>query len=213
MFRKKICIAAGGAALVAAFLATHVALAHSRPIRFDPPPGAVLNAPPAQVTGWFTQPLRRDPNWNYLQVADGQGNRVDTGEPALSPDRKQMSVALRSGLGPGRYLVSWRTWDDGDGAIFGDCFAFFVGQAAADASVGSNARLDGGAGCQRIDVSGREGTPAPGQTPTAPPEDDEHEAVGASGDDSDVPVWALIGGVAAGIVAGGVGGRMLRGRS
>ena len=197
-------------------LASGVVFAHSRPIRFDPPPGAVLQSAPSQVTGWFNADIRRDPNWSFIQVSDAQGNRVDAGDVQLSANRRQMSVALKPGLGEGRYLVTWRTYDDGDGAIFGDCYAFFVGQAAADAAIAANTRLDGGGACQRIDVSAKDGTPAPGVTATAAPEtaDDHSEGAGSAGNGggSDVPIWGLIVGIAGGLVVGAVGGRVM-GRS
>jgi methionine-rich copper-binding protein CopC len=196
-------------------LTSSVVFAHSRPIRFDPAPGAVLQSAPAQITGWFNADLRRDPNWNFIKVTDDKGTQVDTGDVQLSTDRRQMSVALKPGLGPGRYLVTWRTFDDGDGAIFGDCYAFFVGQAAADASLAANTRLDGGGACQRIDVSARNGTPVPGVTPTvaAAPGDagDDHEAAtgGDNGGGSDVPIWGLVVGIAGGLAAGAVGTKMI----
>src|SRR3990170_4897783 len=97
MSLRKIGFAAAGFALVAlGLLGAQLASAHSRPIRFDPPPGAVLSAAPERVTGWFTSELRNDPNWTYLQVSDENGARVDTGSISLSTDRRQMSVALRS---------------------------------------------------------------------------------------------------------------------
>jgi methionine-rich copper-binding protein CopC len=220
---RKLILAGGALAAILGVLTAQTVFAHSRPVRFDTPAGAVLTAAPSQVTGWFTQPLRRDPEWNFLRVTDAQGNRVDVGEPTLSGDRKQMSVSLRPGLGEGRYQVTWRTWDDNDGRIFGDCYAFFVGQAAADAAVAANSRLDGGNTCQRIDVPGTQGTPVAGGTPqaTAVPEDHEDEAdepmtsaETEGGDDSDgVPVWTVVLGAIAGMVIGGVGGRMLSGKS
>lgn len=198
-------------------LATLQASAHSRPVRFDPAPGAVLEAAPASVTGWFTAELRRDPNWTFIHVSDAQGNRVDVGDAEISADRLQMKVGLRPGLPPGQYLVTWRTYDDGDGAIFGDCHVFFVGREAADAAVAAKSRLDGGRACQRIDVSAREGTPVAGGTPqaaatTAEGHEDEPaaEAGGENGDENGdgdgVPVWGLALGVLAGVVAGGAGG-------
>jgi methionine-rich copper-binding protein CopC len=204
--------------LVAAAL-VQVAYAHSRPIRFDPPPGVVLSAAPAQVTGWFTQPLRRDPNWSFIRVQDALGTVVSSGEPILSADRKQMTTNLNSNLPAGRYLVTWRTWDDNDGRIFGDCYSFFIGQAAADAAIAANTRLDGGGTCQRIDVSGTEGTPVAGGTPqvTATPEDQESDEGVASSENtadesSGVPAWTLVVGVVGGLAVGGVGGRLLTAR-
>lgn len=204
-----------------AVFATAGALAHSRPIRLDPAPGAVLQSAPTQVQGWFTADIRRDPNWSFLRVADGQGNRADEGETQLSSDRRHMSVNLRAGLGPGRYTVTWRTYDEADGAIFGDCYTFFVGQAAADEAIAANLRLDGGRDCERIDLSAREGTPAPGRTPAAaatqaPGEGNEHapeggDAAGEYGGE-DIPIWGLVIGIAGAFVVGAVVGR-LAGRS
>jgi methionine-rich copper-binding protein CopC len=209
----------------ASLLAIQTVFAHSRPIRFEPAPGAVLTAAPAQVTAWFTAELRRDPNWTFLHVTDAQGNRVDAGETQLSADRRQLTVALRAGLAPGRYVVAWRGFDDEDGAIFGDCYAFYVGQAAADQAIVDKQRLDGGANsvCARIEVEALDGTPPAGGTPqaTTEPGQDGHTeetpvpepngAGGASGeDDSDgVPIWTVVLGVVAGVVAGGVGGRLI----
>lgn len=170
-------------ALLTGLVLTQVVQAHSRPLRFDPAPGSVLAAAPASVTGWFNADLRRDPNWNYIQITDEQKNRVDTGDYVLSADRRQMTVALRPGLPAGRYLVTWRTWDDADGRIFGDCFTFFVGQAAADAAITANYRLDGGADCQRIDVQASEGTPVPGVTVTPAPEGPTGGSIPPSGDE------------------------------
>ncbi len=220
---KRPILAAVAATLIAGGIlaATSGAVfAHSRPVRLDPAPGAVLAAAPAQVQGWFTVPIRRDANWSFIQVTDAQGARVDTGEVQLSADRLQMSIALKAGLGAGRYLVTWRTFDDGDGAIFGDCYAFFVGQAAADAAIAAKTRLDGGGACARIDVSARNGTPVPGVTPTAAagtaPADDHDEDAQASSDDGDdsgeIPIWGLVLGVAGGLAVGLVGGRVV-GRS
>jgi hypothetical protein len=124
-------------------------------------------------------------------------------------------------LPEGRYVVTWRSWDDSDGAIFGDCYTFFIGQAAADAAFNDRFRLDGGNTCQRIDVSARDGTPVAGGTPqgSVTPEDsddhDDEESMTNTGDgeeDSDIPIWALAVGIIGGVVVGGVGGRFLASR-
>ncbi len=215
MFRKFLPVLAL-TAIATLLISTQVVFAHSRPVRLDPPPGAILTSAPAQVTGWFTGALRRDPNWNFIQVTDAQGNRVDSGDVVLSSDRKQMSVALRPGLAEGRYVVTWRTFDDADNAIFGDCYAFFVGQAAADAAIAGNQRLDGGGStCQRIDTSAANGTPVPGQTPTAgheaPPSGggSETHSEEDGGGGGGVPVWVLVLGVVGGVAIGGIGGKAL----
>lgn len=211
--RKTTLFAAGIALLALGVAGVQLVSAHSRPIRFDVPAGAVLSAAPAQVTGWFTSELRNDPNWNYINVTDQNGTQVDTGQVSLSTDRLQMSVPLKSGLGPGRYIVNWRTWDDADGEIFGDCFVFYVGQEAADRAVADKFRLDAGSSCQRIEVSAKTGTPVPGATVTAGGDDHADDAAhDEGGEDSDgVPVWGLIAGVGVGMALGLVGGRMLTG--
>lgn len=195
------------ASAVAAMLYVQLASAHSRPIRFDPAPGAVLSAAPAQVSGWFTSDLRRDPNWNFIRVLGPNGQRVDTGEPILGADRLSMTVNLQSGLGAGRYLVTWRTWDDADGEIFGDCYTFFVGQAAADAAIAQKVRLDGGSQCERIEFDAGGGTPVPGQTqtPESPAGEDDH----SEDDGGGLPGWALIAGIGGGLALGLVGGRVI----
>lgn len=196
-------------AIVAVILAVQIVSAHSSPVRFDPSPGQVLTAGPAQITGWFNQTLRRDPNWTFLRVTGPNGQRVDTGEPILASDRLSMTVNLQPGLAPGRYLVTWRTWSDEDGEIFGDCFTFFVGQEAADAAVAQRFRIDGGGQCERMEFDANAGTPVPGQTPAPEPEDDHEEEEGASADDGGLPGWALIVGTVGGLLVGLVGGRMI----
>jgi methionine-rich copper-binding protein CopC len=217
--KKNILAAALAASLIGAALIVQVALAHSRPIRFEPAPGAVLTTAPPKVDGWFTNEIRRDPNWSFIQVADDKGSRVDTGDSALSSDRRQMTATLKSGLAPGRYVVTWRTYDDADGAIFGDCYAFFVGQSAADAAVTAKSRLDTGGTCARIDVSAKDGTPAPGTTPaassgTSDTADEGGTQAGTSNDDGGgVAVWILVVGIAGGFLGGAGGTWLLKGRS
>lgn len=202
------------------FIAAQTVSAHSRPVRFDPAPGQVIEEAPAQVTGWFTSPLRRDPNWTFIKVSDEEGNEVTTGDITLTADRKQLSVALEPDLPPGRYLVNHRTWDDEDNEIVGDCFVFFIGQAAAHAAVAEDLRLDGGAECERIEFSAAEGTPAPGRTPGAQEGEEEHEEEGAaeavnggeSHDSDAVAAWLLIVTGGAGLVVGAVGTRLFSNR-
>jgi methionine-rich copper-binding protein CopC len=208
--KTKLFAAATLSVIAVIALATN-AFAHSRPIRFDPAPGAVLSTAPAKVEAWFTSDMRRDPNWTYIRVTDAQGTRVDSGETTLSTDRRQLSVALKSGLGSGRYVVTWRNWDDSDGEIFGDCYTFFVGQAAADAAVNDKFRLDAGSSCERLELGTEKGTPTPDQVKAAGVETD----TGAAGDSggSGIPAWALVLGVVGGVVAGSVGARFIGSKS
>jgi methionine-rich copper-binding protein CopC len=192
--------------LIVSFLLAGVLLvlpvqAHSRPVRFEPAPGVVLSTAPASVQGWFSSEIRRA-DTSFLHVLDGQGRRVDQGETQLSTDRRQMSVALSPGLPEGRYIVHWSALDDGDGHALAGCYVFFVGQAAADASVRGGEPLDGGSRC-----------PATVE-PTPGPEEHDEATSSETGPGSDgVPVWTVVLGAIVGVVVGGVGGRMLAGRS
>ncbi len=125
--------------------------AHSRPVRFDPSPGAVLDAVPAGVTGWFTSDIRRAEG-SFIEVLDRDGANVAMGDIELSGDRRQMSVALQPDLGEGRYVVHWSTLDDADGEEFSDCFVFFVGQDAADEALQHGESLDAAAECPKGDA-------------------------------------------------------------
>src|SRR3989304_2538529 len=53
--RIPLTLAAGLLALVAISAAS----GHSVPVRFNPAPGQVLDAPPDRVDGWFPQEMRR----------------------------------------------------------------------------------------------------------------------------------------------------------
>ena len=206
-------------AALAALGSITLAGAHSRPVRFDPSPGAVLTEAPAEVHGWFTDAIRKDSSWAYIHVMDAQGNRVDTGTTDLSADRLQEMATLKSGLGEGMYTVEWRTFDDTDGAIFGDCYNFFVGQAAADDAATNGTRLDAGDNCGRIDFENDGSTPTPSElaTVTAPPVEGADTAASDAGTTSSgssgVPVWSLVVGIIGGVVVGGAGGRFVSGKS
>lgn len=212
--RTKLVLPVIGVGILLALALTQVVSAHSRPVRFDPSPGQVLATAPTQVTGWFTSALRRDSNWTFIKVTNEQGAAVTTGDVTLSADRKQMSVALTPNLPPGRYIVNHRTWDDEDNEIVGECFAFYVGQTAADAAVAANFRLDAGANCERVEVSAVQGTPAPGSPLTPAEEEEGHEEgeeANADGDDGGVAPWLLIVTGGLGLVIGIAGTKLVAG--
>jgi copper transport protein len=171
-------------------LATNLAFAHARPIRFDPAPGAVLDAAPSEITGWFSSPIRRE-STSFLRVIDANGQNVEQGDLILSDDRRQMSIALQPGLGEGKYLVHWSALDEEDGHPVSDCFVFYVGQAAADAGFADFTLLNGGGDC-----------------PAEPEEEPAPESgEGSSDGEGGIPAWALVAGVVAGLGVGAAGGR------
>ncbi len=166
-------------------------------MRFDPSPGAVLDAAPAGVTGWFTSDSRRAEG-SFIEVLDRDGANVATGDVELSGDRRQMSVALQPNLGEGRFVVHWSTLDDADGEEFSDCFAFFIGQDAADEALQHGESLDAAAECPKGDAAAH---------------DDDAAVEGASGDDGGIPAWTLVLAIGGGLVAGGFGMKLVGGRA
>ena len=153
--RITIFLAAGLLALAA----VSAALGHAAPERFLPSPGQVLAAPPARIDGWFIQDVRRQADQSFIHVfrvkADGSlGDRVDAGDSIVDDnDRRHMFVDLSPDIGPGEYAVAWQTMSDEDDEADGDCYRFFVGQAAADAAHQAKSRLDLAGTCPTAAVS------------------------------------------------------------
>ncbi len=112
----RIAITFAAGLLTLAAVAT--AQGHASPERFDPGPGAVLDAAPARVHGWFTQDIRRQEDESFLRVyrveADGSlGQRLDTDATIIDDDdRRHMFVDLTPDMGPGEYAVAWQTLSD-----------------------------------------------------------------------------------------------------
>ena len=147
------------AAGLMALAAVTTVLGHAAPERFDPSPGAVLNAAPDRVDGWFTQDIRRQEDESFLRVyrveADGSlGERVDSDSTVIDDnDRRHMYVDLSTDAGPGEYAVAWQTLSDEDDELDGACYRFFVGQEAADAAHQARSRIDVAGVCPTAAVS------------------------------------------------------------
>jgi methionine-rich copper-binding protein CopC len=147
------------AAGLLALAAVATAQGHASPERFDPGPGAVLDAAPARVDGWFTQDIRRQEDESFLRVyrleADGSlGRRVDTDATIIDDDdRRHMFVDLAPDTGPGEYAVAWQTLSDEDDEHDGGCYRFFIGQEAADAAHQARSRIDVAEKCPTAAVS------------------------------------------------------------
>lgn len=108
-----------------------LALAHAELVSSDPADGARLAAAPAKITLVFSQEL--EPDGNLITVTDAAGNQVDAGDTTLDlndPERKTLTVSLRSGLGDGAYTVSWKNASV-DGHSEEGTLSFTVGAATA----------------------------------------------------------------------------------
>jgi copper resistance protein C len=84
-------------------LATGEASAHAFLDHAEPRVGNKVDAPPREVTLWFTQKL--EPAFSTITVTNAAGQRVDTGKTRVSGN--QMAISLRAGSA-GTYHVTWR---------------------------------------------------------------------------------------------------------
>lgn len=139
-------------ALVAAcavlFGSASPASAHAELVTTDPGSDSVVAAAPTEITLQFSERVAVQPDG--IRVLTGTGERVDMGTASASG-----SVAtspLKSGLGDGGYVVSWRAIS-ADGHPIRGSFTFSVGQrttidpdVADDAFAGSADRRDEVAG-------------------------------------------------------------------
>jgi methionine-rich copper-binding protein CopC len=121
-------------AALASFGAPLNALAHAEPERTSPPMNGVVETAPAKVEIWFSEEAKSD--GTIIQVIGPGGIQVDLGDSALDlndPERKHVTVSLRSGLGPGAYTVQWHSvsGEDGDEAQGGYLFTVAGGSPVA----------------------------------------------------------------------------------
>src|SRR3990172_7772121 len=156
--RIPLTLAAGLLALVAISAAS----GHSAPVRFNPAPGQVLDAPPDRVDGWFTEEMRRSGEETSIVVhpvmEDAMLGDPVSGETVIDDaDRHHMYAELAGELMPGQYVVSWSALSDEDDHADSGCFRFFVGQEAADAAVQSETRLDAAEECAGMGGDGMDG--------------------------------------------------------
>lgn len=131
--------ALGVLALVAGTLGLSVATAapasaHATVVGTDPGDASRLEAAPQQVTITFSESVNFTSG--YLKVVDGDGNEVSEGK-ADHPagDATKVSVALRSGLGDGSYVASYRIVS-ADSHPIGGAFSFVVGDGPLVAASG-----------------------------------------------------------------------------
>ena len=125
-----LALLAGWAVLAVAGAAP--ALAHATVVSTDPSDGARLQAAPAKVSITFSESV--SVRSGYLKVVDAAGKQVSAGNPTGAG--RQVSVALRSGLGDGSYIASYRIVS-ADSHPIGGAFSFVVGNGPLIAATGS----------------------------------------------------------------------------
>lgn len=88
-------------ALLAVAAQAHAFLDHA-----DPRVGSQVQAAPAEVKLWFSEPL--EGAFSTLSVADASGRRVDRADAHLDANDKALLRVALPALAPGAYTVHWR---------------------------------------------------------------------------------------------------------
>ncbi|MFL6127742.1 MAG: FixH family protein [Mycobacteriales bacterium] len=125
-----LALLAGWAVLAVAGAAP--ALAHATVVGTDPADGSRLDAAPAKVSVTFSEDV--SVRAGFVKVVDANGEQVSRGEPTGSG--REVSVPLRSGLGDGNYIVSYRIVS-ADSHPIGGAFSFVVGDGPLVAATGA----------------------------------------------------------------------------
>jgi copper transport protein len=113
-------------AITLLLLLSGVASAHALLDHSNPAPGAVLDQDqvPSQAQFWFTEEL--NPALSKVVVVDPNNHEVDRQNSHVSSsDPKEIDLGLPQ-LGPGAYVVIWRTVSADDGHAAGGSFIFRV---------------------------------------------------------------------------------------
>lgn len=105
------------------FASTIGAFAHAMLDHTAPRVGSTIAPAPKEVALWFTQKL--EPAFSSIRVQNEQGASVTAGKAAVTGDRTQLRVPLKT-LSPGTYKVMWQVLSVDTHRTQGD-FTFRVG--------------------------------------------------------------------------------------
>jgi copper transport protein len=137
-----LALLAGWAVLAVAGAAP--ALAHATVVSTDPADSSRLDAVPATVTVTFSEDV--SVNAGFVKVVDSDGEQVSEGDGTGTG--RTVSARLRSGLGEGSYIVSYRIVSADSHPISG-AYAFVVGDGPLVAASGA---VVGGTTDRAVDV-------------------------------------------------------------
>jgi copper transport protein len=121
-----------GAWAVLAISGATPALAHATVVGSDPAESSRLQAPPSKVTMTFSEDVSLGAG--YLKVVDNKSNIVSDGDAKV--EGRNVTVPLKSGLGDGSYIVSYRI-TSADSHPIGGAYSFVVGDGPLVAASGS----------------------------------------------------------------------------
>jgi copper transport protein len=111
-------------------MAGGVASAHAKLASSVPAAGSTVASAPGKVVAVFDNHDALQADGSLLKVTDASGAQVDMGDTTLDkadPDRKTLTVSLKSGLPNGVYTVAWTAVSSGDGSQEEGQFSFTVG--------------------------------------------------------------------------------------
>lgn len=106
-------------------VASVAAQAHGFLQRADPRVGSHVDAAPAEVKLWFSEPL--EGAFSTLSVTDAGGKRVDGADGHVDAANRRLLRASLQELVPGVYTVHWRAVGSDTHVTQGD-FVFHVGR-------------------------------------------------------------------------------------
>ncbi len=112
------------AALFIVLLVPVAATAHAELERSIPEAGSEIEAAPELVELWFSQELAEG---STVEIVGPDGERVDNDDAEIDlfdPDRKHLTVTLKSGLQAGIYTVNWTTVSGEDDDTHSGSFEF-----------------------------------------------------------------------------------------
>ena len=119
--------AVGALSMAFVVVAAAPAFAHAQLESTDPQAGSVFDDPPQNVTLTYTEPV--EASLGAVRVFDGDGDRIDAGQPEHPDgDGSRVRVDLPD-LGGGSYVVTWRVLS-ADGHPVQGAFTFQVGPEA-----------------------------------------------------------------------------------
>jgi methionine-rich copper-binding protein CopC len=175
-------------ALTGAFFAVSLVFAHAEPSNVKPGSGAVLTAPPAEISILMSQEVVRG-DQTGIDVLNEAGDEVTTVDAVFdNGDRRRMTLIMPSTLEPGVYTVRWRTLSAEDGDPDSGEYQF---------TYDPNGTAD--PGTEQV----REELLAPTETATAAPADPVPGLIG--GDSGGGTPWILVAAVGVGMLVLGSG--------
>ncbi|MEZ4530537.1 MAG: copper resistance protein CopC [Thermomicrobiales bacterium] len=104
--------------------------AHAEVDRSNPAVGGHVEKLPEEIEIFFTQEINAD--GTVIEIVGPNGAQVDGGDTTLDlmdPDRKRVTISIKSDAGHGIYTVRWTTQSNEDGEEASGSFEFTVGES------------------------------------------------------------------------------------